>query len=61
MKEYKGISWHSQTQRWRASVGANGIKYDCGKYVNQIDAVKARDRKIINLGLKVDLQIFKKL
>jgi len=54
---YKGVRFHKQSGKWRSNVG----NYDCGQFDNELDAVKARDRKIINLGLKQELQIFRKL
>ncbi|MFH6966467.1 hypothetical protein [Flavobacterium sp. FlaQc-28] len=56
---YTGVGWNRETQSWRSSVSEKGIKYDCGYYSNERDAVKARDRKILALGLNKPLQILK--
>lgn len=59
---YKGVTFHRQSQKWRASISKNGNRYDCGNYHNtEREAVVARDRKIIALNLDVPLQILKKL
>jgi hypothetical protein len=59
-KEYKGVSWNRQKQRWISRVISKGITYDCGSHAEQVDAVKARDRCIIHNGLGVQkLQIIK--
>jgi hypothetical protein len=54
---YKGVTYHKQTRKWRSNVG----NYNCGQFDTEIEAVKARDKKIMNLGLKYELQIFRKL
>lgn len=57
--EYKGISWVLRDKKWRSTVCYQGITHQCGFYDNELDAVKARDRVIMKLGLEVKLQIFK--
>lgn len=56
---YIGVGWNRETQSWRSSVSEKGIKYDCGYFSNERDAAKARDRKILALGLDKPLQILK--
>ncbi|WP_295093736.1 AP2 domain-containing protein [uncultured Flavobacterium sp.] len=56
---YTGVGWNRKQQNWRSSVTANGIKYDCGYHDTEREAAKARDRKILALGLKKPLQILK--
>lgn len=58
-KNYTGVRWISETQKWQSKVSSNGIVYNCGNHVEQLDAVRARDRKIIEKGLKRQLQILK--
>lgn len=58
MKEYTGIRWVEEHKRWQASVRHNGVVYPCGMHLDQIAAVKARDRKIIEKNLPTKLQIF---
>jgi hypothetical protein len=59
-KEYKGISWNRQRQLWVSKITSKGIVYECGSYVDEIQAVKARDMCIISHGLGIDkLQILK--
>lgn len=57
MKDFRGIKWVEKHKKWQSSLRHNGVHYPCGMYVNQMDAVKARDTKIIQHGLKVKLQI----
>ena len=54
---YKGVSWKASHRRWCAKVQ----NIECGCFETEIEAVKARDKKIIALNLKQPLQIFKKL
>lgn len=56
---YTGVGWNRELQKWRSSVSEKGVKYDCGYYENERDAAKARDRKILALGLNKPLQILK--
>lgn len=28
----KGVSWHEKTQKWKSSLGANGVRYYLGEY-----------------------------
>lgn len=59
-QEYKGVTWNRQKQRWVASITRKGVRYECGSYTEEIDAVKARDLCIIKNGLGIDkLQILK--
>lgn len=56
MKNFVGVSWNKQKQRWVYKVSI----YDCGYYTDQIEAVKARDLAIIKHGLSYSkLQILK--
>jgi len=56
MKKYTGVSFNRQKQRWVSKIGI----FDCGYFVEQIDAVKARDLCIIKNGLDYKkLQIIK--
>lgn len=57
--KYSGVGWNREQQKWRSSVSQSGIKYDCGYHENERDAAKARDRKILALGLNKPLQILK--
>lgn len=57
--DYDGVSWHTQSQKWKSSVSHNSVKYECGYFDNR-DAAKARDRKIIALNINKPLQILKR-
>lgn len=59
-QDYKGVHWNRKQQRWISTIKAKGITYNCGSHFEQVDAVKARDRCIINNGLGVEkLQVIK--
>lgn len=59
-KDYKGVHWNRRMQRWVSSIKCNGVAYNCGSHLEQLDAVKARDMCIINHGLGIEkLQIIK--
>ena len=53
-QDYKGVAWNRRQQRWVSSIRCNGVTYNCGSHLEQIDAVKARDMKIIHNGLGVE-------
>ena len=58
--EYKNISWSQKKRRWIGAITHNKVRFECGMFENELDAVKAVDRKIIALGLPTSkLQIFK--
>lgn len=38
---YKGVTWNKRTQRWRASIGANGKHINLGHFDNPEDAYEA--------------------
>jgi len=61
MKEYTGVRWVEEHKRWQSSVRHDGTVYQCGMHVDQKEAVKARDKKIIEKGLPTKLQYFKPL
>lgn len=39
---FTGVSWDSQTQRWRAHITVNGKTKSLGRYLEEIDALSAR-------------------
>lgn len=59
--KYKGVNWNVQRNKWRSSVTVKGKKIECGFHDTELEAVKARDKKIIALKLNVELQKFKRL
>lgn len=60
MIDYKGVSWNRQKQRWVSTVSEKGVLYNCGFYLDQKEAVLARDMCVINNGLSNSkLQILK--
>lgn len=59
MKQYIGVHWSRKEQCWKAFITLSNKKHLCGIFVNQIDAVKARDTAILKFGLPTKLQILK--
>lgn len=60
-KTYRGVSFHRLIRKYSSAVSHKGIKYNCGTHDTAEAAAKARDRKIIEKGLNVPLQILKPL
>lgn len=56
---YTGIGWNKIKQKWKATVTAKKVTYDCGHFDDDRAAAKARDMKIIALKLNKPLQILK--
>ena len=62
ISKYKGVSWDRKTEKWESQITINRVNHPCGFYDNELDAVKARDRRIIALGADYKkLQILKPL
>ncbi len=62
ISKYKGVSWDKRTKKWESALTSKGLRYPCGFYDDEIQAVKARDKRIIALGLDYSkLQILKPL
>lgn len=59
MKDYTGVKWNSDLQKWVSVVRHKKVTYNCGSHIEQKYAVIARDRKIIEKGLNVKLQYLK--
>jgi hypothetical protein len=53
--KYTGVSWRQRERKWDASVVYQGIKHLCGYHETEELAVKARDRRILALGLPTKL------
>lgn len=60
VSKYTGVRWNKEANKWSASVTDNKISHHCGFYSDEREAAKARDIKIVALGLKKPLQILKK-
>ncbi len=56
---YTGVSWSSEYYKYKAHVTKDGVTYQCGFHNTEKEAAIARDRKIIEHGLKVKLQVLK--
>ena len=59
MRTYSGVSYNRFTKQYTSTVTRNKVKYNCGSYDTEIEAAKARDRKILEKGLNVKLQVLK--
>ena len=46
---YKGVSKLKDSGKWRVSISTNGLYYYIGRYICEIDAAKAYDKKAIEL------------
>lgn len=56
---FRGVKWNGEHEKWYSMITESGVTYHCGFYDNDRDAAKARDKKIIALGLNKPLQILK--
>jgi hypothetical protein len=56
---YAGVGWNKSNQKWKATVTAGNVTYECGHFDNDRTAAKARYLKIIALKLNKPLQILK--
>jgi len=53
--KYKGVSWDRKTNKWESAVTVKGVKHPCGFYDTEDEAIKARDKRILALGLPVKM------
>jgi hypothetical protein len=60
VSKYTGVRWNAEQGNWYSTVLHNGVKYLCGHFNCDREAAKARDIKIVSLGLKKPLQIIKR-
>lgn len=44
---YRGVSWHTQTGRWKAQIKVNGRDINLGRHKDEMAAAKAYDRAAI--------------
>lgn len=57
---YEGISWSKPNQKWKSNLSYKGIRYELGYHSTEVEAVKARDRKVMSLGMPTSkLQYYK--
>lgn len=59
MKDYIGVEWSRREQCFKSYIKLQNKKILVGVFVEQLDAVKARDKYILKHGLKCDLQFYK--
>lgn len=60
VSKYTGVRWDREHSKWVSTVLSNKVKYLCGCFDDDREAAKARDMKIISLGLNKPLQILKR-
>lgn len=61
VSKYTGVRWDREHSKWVSTVRDKGVTYLCGCFDGDREAAKARDTKIISLGLKKPLQILKRV
>ena len=61
VSSYAGVGWNKSNQKWKATVTADNVTYECGHFDDDRAAAKARDLKILALKLNKPLQILKKV
>jgi hypothetical protein len=61
VSKYTGVRWDREHSKWVSTVRDKGVTYLCGCFDDDREAAKARDTKIISLGLKKPLQILKRV
>eukprot|EP01025_Chloroclados_australasicus_P039839 TRINITY_DN4146_c0_g1_i1.p1 TRINITY_DN4146_c0_g1~~TRINITY_DN4146_c0_g1_i1.p1 ORF type:complete len:323 (+),score=26.49 TRINITY_DN4146_c0_g1_i1:100-969(+) len=44
---YRGVSWHTQTSRWKAQIKVNGKDVNLGRHRDEVEAARAYDRAAI--------------
>lgn len=44
---YRGVSWHTQTSRWKAQIKVNGRDINLGRHKDEVAAARAYDRAAI--------------
>lgn len=49
VSDYVGVSWCSETSKWRASIYYNGKKRQLGRFINEIDAHFAYQKELLKL------------
>ena len=59
--KYVGVSWDRVLSKWKSGFTYKGVRYECGFYTDERQAAKARDLRIISLGIPKPLQILKRI
>lgn len=54
MKDYIGVEWSRREQCFKSYIKLQNKKILVGVFVEQLDAVKARDKYILKHGLKCE-------
>lgn len=58
-KKYTGVSYNSDTHQYASILRHQGKVYRCGFHETEKEGAIARDKVIIQNGLKVKLQVLK--
>ena len=59
MKKFRGVTYNRYSNKYQGVITRNKIRYDCGLHATEQEAAKAIDRKILEKGLKAELQVLK--
>lgn len=54
---YRGVSWHTQTSRWKAQIKVAGKDVNLGRHRDEVDAARAYDRAAICARGKNDAKL----
>ena len=49
ISKYKGVSWDKDVNKWRSHIAKNGSQICLGRYISEIEAAEAYDKKAIEL------------
>lgn len=60
VSKYTGVRWNREHSKWVSTVHHNKVTYLCGMFDCDREAAKARDVKIISLGMNKPIQILKR-
>jgi hypothetical protein len=60
VSKYTGVKWLKESSMWQSYLIFKRVNYICGMFSDDRDAAKARDIKIISLGINKPLQVLKR-